>query len=92
MEARPEPAAKLFLSGALICMTGTIMHFVGPALPPNAAVADLDTWLVLIGLALALIGTVIIVVAFYRFMSSVDFLVKHSGVREPTERADHPCV
>ncbi|MBM6622140.1 hypothetical protein JTF08_11020 [Micrococcaceae bacterium RIT802] len=90
MDEGPEPAAKLFLAAALTLVAGMAIYQFGPLIPPNEGIEDNSTTVLLIGVAVALIGAVVLLVATYRLIGSIDYLVRRSEAGDRSERTEHP--
>lgn len=90
MDSGRAPAANLFLTGALALLVGTAIYWFGPLIPPKEGLENNGTMVLLIGVVVALIGAVVLIVATYRFIGSVDYLVRRSEARDQADPTDIP--
>ncbi|WP_417218160.1 hypothetical protein [Arthrobacter sp.] len=90
MDARRPPAANPFLTGALTLLAGLAIRWVGPLIPSSDGGEGSSVTAVLIGLTLILVGAVVLIVATYRVIASIDFPANQSGAGDRTEQPGHP--
>lgn len=90
MDAERPPAANIFLTGALTLLAGVAIRWFGPLIPSNDGGDGSGFTAVLIGIAVILIGAVVLIVATYRFIGSIDYLVRRSEAGDRSERTEHP--